>query len=136
METQLSQQRSSDCKSAASRWCDKKRRSMRTEQHELQLSELPKTREETCLISELETKPETFAGETHEWRGSSFKMRQYVAAVDEELYLELMNVEANSLREMPLVWNERASEETSETACVHVDDAHERSSTPDDHEAE
>ena len=32
-------------------------------------------------------KPETFVGETHEWRGSSFKMRQYVAAVDEELHL-------------------------------------------------
>ena len=47
-------------------------------------------------------KPETFAGETHEWRGWSFKMRQYVAAVDEELYLELVNVEANPLREMPL----------------------------------
>ena len=30
----------------------------------------------------------------------------------------------------------RASEETSLTACVHVDDAHERSSTPDDHETE
>ena len=32
-------------------------------------------------------KPETFAGETHEWKGWSFKMRQYIAAVDEELYL-------------------------------------------------
>ena len=29
-------------------------------------------------------------------------MRQYIAAVDEELYLELVNVEANPLREMPL----------------------------------
>ena len=47
-------------------------------------------------------KPETFTGETHEWKGWSFKMRQYVAAVDEELYLELVNVEANPLREMPL----------------------------------
>ena len=47
-------------------------------------------------------KPETFAGETHEWKGWSFKMRQYIAAVDEELYLELLNVEANPLREMPL----------------------------------
>ena len=42
-------------------------------------------------------KPETFAGETHEWKGWSFKMRQY-----EELYLGLVNVEANPLREMPL----------------------------------
>ena len=29
-------------------------------------------------------------------------MRQYIAALDEELYLELVNVEANRLREMPL----------------------------------
>ena len=48
-------------------------------------------------------KPETFAGETHEWKGWSFRMRQHIAAVDEELYLELVNVEANPLREMPLV---------------------------------
>ena len=47
-------------------------------------------------------KPETFAGETHEWKGWSFKMRQYIVAVDEELNLELVNVEANPLREMPL----------------------------------
>ena len=47
-------------------------------------------------------KPETFAGETHEWKGWSFKMQQYIAAVDEELFLELVNVEANPLREMPL----------------------------------
>ena len=31
---------------------------------------------------------------------------------------------------------ERASEKTSKTACVHADDAHERSSTPDAHETE
>ena len=30
-------------------------------------------------------------------------MRLYIAAVDEELYLELVNVGANPLREMPLV---------------------------------
>ena len=47
-------------------------------------------------------KPETFAGEAHEWKGWSFKMRQYTSAVDEELYLELVNVEANPLREFPL----------------------------------
>ena len=45
-------------------------------------------------------KPETFAGE--EWKSWSFKMRHYIAAVDEEFYLELVNVEANPLREMPL----------------------------------
>ena len=80
-------------------------------------------------------KPKTFAGETHEWKGWPFKMRQYIAAVDEELYLESVNVEANPLRDT-LGRYERASEETSETACVHVDDAHERSSTSDDHETE
>ena len=58
--------------------------------------------EETWLISELETKPETFAGETHEWKVWSFKMRQYVAAVDEVLYIELVNVDAIPLRELPL----------------------------------
>ena len=46
-------------------------------------------------------KPETFAGETHEWKGWSSEMRLYIAAEDEELYLELMNVEANPLRELP-----------------------------------
>ena len=42
-------------------------------------------------------KPETFAGDTHEWKGWSLKMRQHIAAVDEELDLELVNVEANPL---------------------------------------
>ena len=65
-------------------------------------------------------KPETFAGETHEWKGWSFKMRQYFAAVDEELYLELVNVEVNPLRENALGRYERASEKTSETACLHA----------------
>ena len=65
-----------------------------------------------------------------------FKMRQYIAAVDEELYPELVNVEANSLREIPFGRYERASEETSEAACVHADDAHVRSSISDDHETE
>ena len=47
-------------------------------------------------------KPETFAGEAHEWKGRSFRMRQYVAAVDEELCIELVDVDANPLRELPL----------------------------------
>ena len=46
------------------------------------------------------------------------------------------NVEANPLRKMPSGQNERATEKTSKTACVHADDAHERSSTPDDYETE
>ena len=47
-------------------------------------------------------KPETFEGQTHEWKGRSFKMRQYVAAVNEELHIELVDVDANPLRELPL----------------------------------
>ena len=54
------------------------------------------------ILQYTRSRRETFAGETHEWKGWSFKMRQYIAAVDEELYLELVNVEANPLREMPL----------------------------------
>ena len=47
-------------------------------------------------------KPETFAGETHEWKGWPFKMRQYISAVDEELHVELVDVEADPLGELPL----------------------------------
>ena len=36
-------------------------------------------------------KLETFAGGTHEWKGWSFKMRQYIA------YLELVKVEGESV---------------------------------------
>ena len=72
---------------------------MRTEQHELQL---PQDAGGNLVDLRVGNKPETFAGETHEWKGRSFKMRQYIAAVDEEVYLELANVEANPLREMPL----------------------------------
>ena len=82
-------------------------------------------------------KPETFAGETHEWKGWSSKMRQYIAAVDEELYLVgTRECGSESVARDALGLDERASEETSETACVHVDDALERSSTPDGHETE
>ena len=79
-------------------------------------------------------KPETFAGETHEWKGWSFKMRQYTAAVDEELYLELVNVEANPLREMPLAgMNEHQKRRARQLAFMLT---MERSCTPDDHETE
>ena len=47
-------------------------------------------------------KPEMFVGETHECKGWSFKMRQYVAAMDEDLCMELVDVEANPLRR--LLW--------------------------------
>ena len=35
-----------------------------------------------------------------------------------ELYLEFVNVEAESVARVAFGWNERASEETNETACV------------------
>ena len=108
---------------------------MRREQHELQLT-LPKTPGKTLFDLRVGNKPETFTGETHEWKGWTFKMRQYIAAVDEELYLELVNVEANPLREMPLAGMNEPQKKTSKTACVHAEDAHERSCTPDDHETE
>ena len=43
---------------------------------------------------------------------------------------------SESVSRTALVWQKRAAEETSETACVHADNAYERSSTPDDHETE
>ena len=36
-------------------------------------------------------KLETFAVQTHEWKGWLFKMRQYMTAVDEDLYVEVVN---------------------------------------------
>ena len=45
-------------------------------------------------------KPETFAGDVQEWKGWSFKMRQYTSDVDGELFTDLVDVEANSLREL------------------------------------
>ena len=81
-------------------------------------------------------KPETFAGETHEWKGWSFKMRQYIAAVDEEIYLELVNVEANLLREMPLAGmnepHKRRARQHAFMLTMHT----KRSCTSDDHETE
>ena len=88
------------------------------------------------VVLRVGNKPETFAGETHERKGWSFKMRQYIAAVDEELYLELVNVEANPLREMPLAIMNEPQKRRARTFCVHADDAHEGSSTSDEHETE
>ena len=45
-------------------------------------------------------KLETFTGEVHERKGWSIKMRQYISAVDEELYVGHVDVEANPLREL------------------------------------
>ena len=53
-------------------------------------------------------------------------------AVDTKLCAELADVEANPLGELFLP----EMNETSEAACVHIDDAHEKSSSPDDHETE
>ena len=58
-------------------------------------------------------KPETFAGETHEWEGWSFKMRQYIAALDEELRPGTRGCGRESVASVALGRNERASEETS-----------------------
>ena len=73
-----------------------------------------------------ENKAETFAGETHGWKGWSFKMRQYIAAVDEELYLELVNMEANPLREMPLAGmnepQERRARQLAVMLTMHTKD--------------
>ena len=75
-----------------------------------------------------------------EYRGKLVDLRignkPETLAVDEKLYAQLVDVEANPLGEVVLAWNERCSKETSEAACVHVDDAHEKSSNPDDHETE
>ena len=73
-------------------------------------------------------KAETFTGETHEWKGWSFDVRQHISAVDEELYVELVDVEANPLRELRMSGMDEPQKKR--------DDAHERSSTPDDHETE
>ena len=51
-------------------------------------------------------------------------------AVDEKLCAELVNVEAESVARSAFGRHERAPEKTSRTACVHADDAHEKSSNP------
>ena len=43
---------------------------------------------------------------------------------------------SESVGRIVLAWNERCSRVASRAACVHVDDAHEKSSNPDDHETE
>ena len=48
----------------------------------------------------LVNKPETITSEAHEWKGWSFQMRQHISAVGEALHVELVNVEANQLREL------------------------------------
>ena len=50
--------------------------------------------------------------------------------------MELVDVEANPLRELHMTGMNAGTEETSETAGVHADDAYKGSSTPDDHDAE
>ena len=91
---------------------------MKQERRELQFPNMPRNTEENQLVdlrigNELET-----------------------LAVDEKLCAELADVEANPLERMVLAWNERCSKETSEAACVHVDDAHKKTRNPDDHEIE
>ena len=64
------------------------------------LPRLPRRPKGSLVDLRVGNKPETFTGETHEWKGWSFKMRQQISAVDEELHVELVDVEANQLREL------------------------------------
>ena len=80
-------------------------------------------------------KPETVAGETHEWKSGLFKMRQHISAVDDEdLYRELVKVEANPLREMPLAGMNEPQKRRPRQLALHADDAQERLCTPDRHQ--
>ena len=57
-------------------------------------------------------------------------------AVDDKLHAGTRRCGSESVGRIILAWNERCSKETSEAACVHVVDAHEKSNNPDDHESE
>ena len=99
------------------------------------VTQLPKTPEETWLISELETsrrrlRVKRMSGKVGHSRCDSTSRRWMKNSPGTR------ECGSESVARDALGRNERASEETSETACVHVDDAHERSSTPDDHETE
>ena len=56
----------------------------------------------TLVDLRIGNKPETFTGETHEWKGWSLKKRQCISAVNEELLVELVDVGANPWRELHL----------------------------------
>ena len=97
---------------------------------------LPKTPEETWLISEWErsrrrSRVNRMSGKVGHSRCDSTSRRWMKNSL-----LGTRECGSESVARDALGRGERASEETSETACVHVDDAQERSSTSDDHETE
>ncbi|CAK0840370.1 unnamed protein product, partial [Prorocentrum cordatum] len=53
-------------------------------------------------------KPEVFTGDAKEWKNWSFKMRQYLSALDETLHAEVLDVDANPTRELTM--NDMAAE--------------------------
>ena len=65
-------------------------------------TQLPRMPEETWLISELETSQRRSRVKRMSGKVGHSKCDQYISAVDEELYVELVDVEANPLRELPL----------------------------------
>ena len=72
-------------------------------------------------------KPETFTSEAHAWKGwLFFKMRQYTSVVDEELYVELVDVETNALRELLMTAMNEAQKKRGRqlalTLTMHTED--------------
>ncbi|CAK0793479.1 unnamed protein product [Prorocentrum cordatum] len=53
-------------------------------------------------------KPEVFTGDAKEWKNWSFKMRQYLSAIDETLRAEVLDVDVNPSRELTM--NDMAAE--------------------------
>ena len=56
--------------------------------------------EQTLVDLRVGNKPEVFGGDRNEWKNWSFKMKQYLSALDENLHMEVVQVEANPLREI------------------------------------
>ena len=75
-----------------------------------------------------------------EYRGKPVDLRignePETLSVDEKLCAGTRRCGSESVGRIGLDWNERCSRETSGAVCVHVDDAHEKSSNPDDHDSE
>jgi len=47
-------------------------------------------------------KPDTFTGTSEHWTGWSFKMRQYISALDEQMHAELLVVDGDPITKRPL----------------------------------
>ena len=78
------------------------------------------------MISELETSQRRMRLKRMSGKVDHSKMRQYVAAVDEELYIELLDVDSNPLRELPLagldVLQKRRARQLVFTLTMHTRD--------------